>query len=189
MAHRFTRNSGRMTYVIALAAMTVAGVAVVVLVAQQSDGDDAVPADVSPSTAPVGPAWLAELPENVQAVARAVVSGDRATLEQSLHFRSEAGFSIFHAWHCQGGSALQTPDEVLELLVEISLRHGVLAEAVRAKEDVQSSNVVHFLVFHLQTPEEPRTVVVDDTGVIAIFDGCGQNADFFAGNGNATVWH
>jgi DNA-binding CsgD family transcriptional regulator len=140
------------------------------------------------TTRVVGPAWLTELPENVQNVARAVVDGDRATLERALHFRPEAGFGIFHARHCQGGPTLQTPDEVVELLIDISVRDGVLAEAALANEDAESANLVHFLVFQLRTPEEPRTVVVDGTGVIAIFEGCGQKADFFAGNGNGTVW-
>src|SRR5215213_3617426 len=147
-------------YVCLSVTIAVMGVAVVAFVAQKSDGDDAVADDPSPfTTRVVWPAWLAELPENVQAVARAVVSGDRTALERSLHFRSESGFSIFHAWHCQGGSALQTPDEVLALLVEISVREGVLAEAVLTNEDAQSANLVHFLIFQLRTPEEPRTVV------------------------------
>jgi len=143
----------------------------------------------TPSATTRLPAWSQQLPPVVQHVAEAVTAGDRSAILELLHFRSPFGKPyVAFLTACQGGGGLTSADDVAEHLLEISARHGALSEAVRANEEVQTPNLVYFLIFTLADPAENRAVVVDDQGVIMLFQGCNPTADFFAGNGNATVW-
>jgi len=152
----------------------------------------AIPSEAAgrtPSATTNLPTWSQQLPALVQRVAEAVTAGDRSAILELLHFRSPFGKSyIGFLTACQGGGGLTSAGDVAEHLLEISARHGALSEAVRANEEVQTPNLVYFLIFTLADPAENRAVVVDDQGVIMLFQGCDPTADSFAGNGNASVW-
>jgi DNA-binding CsgD family transcriptional regulator len=157
--------------------------------ATASEAAGRTPTATTPSVTTRLPAWSQQLPPLVQQVAEAVTDGDRSAILTLLHFRSPFGKPyIGFLTACQGGGGLTSADDVAEHLLEISARHGALSEAVRANEEVQTLNLVYFLIFTLADPAENRAVVVDDQGVIMLFQGCDPTADSFAGNGNATVW-
>jgi DNA-binding CsgD family transcriptional regulator len=135
------------------------------------------------------PAWSQQLPTVVQQVARAVTVGDRAAIIKLLHFRSPFGKPyIGFLTNCQGGGGLDSADDVAQHLLEISARRGVLSEAAKTNEEVQTPNLVYFLIFTLADPAETRAVVVDDQGVILLYQGCDPTANSFAGDGNGTIW-
>lgn len=134
------------------------------------------------------PPWSEELSESARRVAAAFTSDQPEELSKLLHFRAENGSAILYSTHCEGGAELLSSGDVLAVLLKLSSKSPTLSEAVRANEDSQSSNIVHFLVFKLQAPDEPIAIAVDDIGVVAIYTGCTPNAQFFAGNGNAHLW-